>query len=248
MPKSHIIIELIDDLVPLNKSLTRLLVLAKDVDNKALYSWASKELKGYDKDIDSLPDYRICQSVDFMYSGFNKNVQVTKVPLPKSWFPEEILSKISTAYLYEGIKTIEELKNSERPSVINYTELAGYISEQSDGLISCTSIYGNVPKSALEKIIDSVKERALLALIEMEKKYGVLDELFIDISNEKKSEIDYNNKELNRMVLNINVPNQMGKDSVPSKIAWNIIVPILTAVGSSIITYIVTQFLFKGNQ
>ena len=57
MPKSQIIIDAVEDLVPLDKSLTRLMVLAKDVKNQELEKWAKKELSGY-KGQDELPLYR----------------------------------------------------------------------------------------------------------------------------------------------------------------------------------------------
>lgn len=75
MPKSQIIIDLVEDAVPLEKSLTRLMVLAKDVKNKKLEEWAQNELNGY-KNISDLPGYRRSHSSLFKYSGINGGFSV----------------------------------------------------------------------------------------------------------------------------------------------------------------------------
>ena len=74
------------------------------------------------------------------------------------------------------------------------------------------------------------------ALIELEKKYGNLDSLGIDISRKKPQEIVAENDLLNRMVLNVNVPAQEpAKETLSSKITWNLITPIITGVVGAII-------------
>lgn len=248
MPKSRIIIELIDDLVPLEKSLTRLLVLAKDTENDVLYSWVSKELQGYNKETDSLPEYRKCNIVSLLYSGINGKMQVNRTPLPSSWFTEDELSRISDVRMYDGISRVYELKQNEQPTGFDCTNYASLVSMRTAGMVSCTSIFAEIPKAFLGKICECVKEKALLAFIELEKKYGVLDDLFIDISREKKSEVQNNNEELNKLVLNINFPSQkQEKEPWYSKITWRIMIPIITTVGSSVITYIITKTVLKGN-
>jgi hypothetical protein len=57
MPKSQIIKDIVEDSVSLERSLNRLYVIARDVNNKQLSQWADIELNGY-KDTDDVPDYR----------------------------------------------------------------------------------------------------------------------------------------------------------------------------------------------
>ena len=81
MPKSQIIKDVVEDVVPLSKSLYRLYVLALDVKNSKLADWALCELKGYKKS-DELPAYRKTKSVSLTYSGLNGHFQVKNIHLP----------------------------------------------------------------------------------------------------------------------------------------------------------------------
>ena len=50
------------------------------------------------------------------------------------------------------------------------------------------------------------------------------------------AQIAVDNAELNRTVFNINIPtSEAPKEKLPSKIAWNIIVPIITGVFGAVI-------------
>ncbi len=93
MPKSQIIKDIVEDSVSLEKSLTRLLVLAKDVRNSKLVQWAEKELKGYKEDAD-IPNYRRTESKELQYSGINNRFQVTSIPLPIGWISKDIMDQI----------------------------------------------------------------------------------------------------------------------------------------------------------
>ena len=247
MPKSRIIIELIDNTVPLEKSLSRLLALAKDVDNDLLYSWVSRELKGYDKENDQLPDYRKWDSVSLIYTGINGQYQVTKNPLPKEWVPEEAYKQLSDVRMYDGISRVIELKESTQPTVFDCTSLAGFVSKMTNGMVSCTSIYAEIPKEFLGQICESVKEKTLLALLELEKQYGCLDDLFIDTSNASKGAIKNKNDEINNKIqLNVilNEPNK--KEPWYSKVTWQLIIPIIIAVVSPPLTLLLSNKISKG--
>ena len=100
MPKSKIIKDVVDNKVPLDQSLTRLMILAKDVNNDKLALWAENELNGY-KTIEQLPDYRKVRCDNFRYSGINGNFQVTNVSLPLSFVRDEILEEAVNLYIYD---------------------------------------------------------------------------------------------------------------------------------------------------
>ena len=247
MPKSRIIIDLIDNAVPLEKSLSRLLALSKDVDNDLLYSWVSRELKGYDKEKDQLPEYRKWDFVSLIYSGINGQYQITKNPLPIEWVPEETYKQLSDVRMYDGISRVIELKDSTQPTVFDCTSLAGFVSEITNGMVSCTSIYAEIPKAFLGHICESVKEKTLLALLELEKQYGCLDDLFIDTTNTSKGKIKNNNDEINDKVqLNVILNEQNKKEPWYSKITWQLMIPITIAVVSPILTLLISNMISKG--
>ena len=245
MPKSKIIKDLVEDTVSIEQSLTRLQVLAKDIGNKQLATWAENELTGY-RDKNDVPEYRRYEDRNFVYSGINGGFKVTNSPLPYGVIDEETLKNISNLIILDGIKSIEDAtKNKNDNSYRDLTFLAGIVSDATDGQVVCSAIYQIIPKSLYQRIISQVKNKMITALCELEKSYGVLDELGIDISNKSTTQINYNNDELNRTVFNINLPSTSSekKEKWYSKIAWNILIPIITAIiGAVVATLVIKLF------
>ena len=245
MPKSQIIKDIVEDNVSLEKSLTRLLVLAKDIKNKKLESWAENELNGY-KTADDVPEYRKFKSCELRYSGINGGFQVKNVPLSNGWIDKKYLDIISNISICDGIRYVCELANSDTIPVRKVTELAGAIYKASDGGITCTSVEQIISQSFYQIICSSVKNKMITALCELENKYGVLDNLGIDVSNKKSIQIEADNNKLNKAVFNINVPMEVSSSKkVPwySKIAWNIVVPIITAIAGAVISAIFISYI-----
>ena len=243
MPKSQIIKDIVEDSVSLEKSLTRLLVLAKDVRNSKLVQWAEKELKGYKEDAD-IPNYRRTESKELQYSGINNRFQVTSIPLPIGWISKDIMDQIFPIAAYESIRLIEELATGDDTIMRDMTALAGEIRSNSNGAVSCTSNQQLIPRAFFFSICADLKNKLITAIIELEKKYGNLDGLGIDISDKPKVQIERINSDLNNAVFQINVPQQEAvKEPWYSKIAWKVIVPIVTAILSAVGTAIIIKFL-----
>lgn len=188
MPKSQIIRELVDDNVPLEKSLNRLFVLAKDVGNEHLVQWAAKELNGYNV-TDELPDYRKIKTLSLIYSGINGSYKVTKAPFPLNWLSSKTKDLISNTKIYEGIRYITDLSSSKEESMKDLTCLAGEVLENSNDIIQCVSIYQIIPKAFFQSICATVKNKMIGALLELEKEYGILDSLGIEISDKQKGHL-----------------------------------------------------------
>ncbi len=243
MPKSQIIKDLAEDSVSLEKSLTRLLILAKDVKNSKLADWAESEIQGYTKE-DDIPDYRKGRSTEFRYTGFNLNTQVTNVPLPLYALKEETKNLVSSIVIFDGIGHVQMLANSETSPQRDLTALAGEVSAASSGGIKCVSIVQFIPLAFLKKICSTVKNTMLTALLELEKKYGSLDNLGIDISGTRPIQIETNNADLNKAVFNINVPDSRAqKEPWYSKVAWNIVIPIIVGVVCVILGALASDYL-----
>lgn len=243
MPKSQIIKDIVENNVSLEQSLNRLFVLANDVKNKQLAEWVQKELNGY-KVGDDLPGYRQMESLELRYSGINGRFQVTKNPLPAGILKKETAEKVSQITMYDGIRYIEDLSKKEEGATRDLSFLAGQISTATNGLVTCTSIYQIVPQSFFQSICAAVRNKMIIALLELEKKYGNLDSLGIDISNKKSIQLEADNADLNRAVFNINVPSTVVEKKEPwySKIGWNVVVPTITAVLGAVIAAIIMKF------
>ena len=242
MPKSQIIKDIVEGHVSLEQSLNRLYILANDVNNQQLAEWAQKELNGYNTS-DALPDYRCAKSFHFKYSGINGGFQVTKIPLPLEFLETDTLEKQSKVIIYDGIRYVEELSNSNNMPVRNMSFLAGEIAEKTDNMVSCISIYQEIPQSIPQGICAAVKNKMLIALLELEKRYGNLDSLGIDISERNNVQIEADNEALNRSVFNISLPSTLSEKSQPwySKIAWNIVFPIITAIIGAVVAAIIIK-------
>lgn len=230
-----------EDNVTLEKSLTRLLVLAKDVKNKQLELWVQKELSGYNSD-DELPEYRKENCTLFEYSGINGGFKVTNAPLPHHWFETEVSNLASEVMIYDGIRFVSEQAKSATASYRDITALAGEIYKASGGKVRCTSIKHIIPQTIYQTVCSEVKTKMITALYELEKKYGCLDELGIDISNRGIMQIKADNADVNRSVFNITVANsETKKERWYAKIAWNVVVPIITGIIGAVVATIIIK-------
>ncbi|MEQ2952901.1 hypothetical protein [Collinsella sp. CLA-AA-H302] len=79
----------------------------------------------------------------------------------------------------------------------------------------------------------------------LEDEYGCLDELGIEIKSNK--EATENNTVITNTVLYTSAPGAEGansaeKEGFGSKVAWNVLVPIITAVAGSLVTALLIRY------
>lgn len=246
MPKSQIIKDIVEDKASLEQSLNRLYVLALDVKNTTLANWAEKELSGYDS-TDELPEYRKAVNLTLRYTGINGSFQVTNQPLPPSFIKKEHRDQIKNIELYDSIRYLSELASADRQSEKDVSALAGEVWENTNGAVQCISIKQIIPQAIFQNACAQVKHKMIQALAGLEKKYGNLDRLGIDISGKNMAQIAIDNAELNRTVLNISVPTQeLPKEKIQSRIAWNVVIPIITGVLGAVLGAIAVTYLGLG--
>lgn len=244
MPKSQIIKDIVENRVPLEQSLNRLYILAMDVKNTKLAQWAQKELIGYDTS-DSLPEYRCAKCSHFRYTGLYGDVQATRAPLPVEFLKSETKKKYSQVDMYDGIRYIEDLSNSSQTAIRDLTFLAAEVEALSNGAVSCFSIYNEIPPSIPQRICSIVRSKMITALLTLEETYGNLDSLGVNVSEKKNILVQSTNDSLNRTIFNINLPSEAPEKKQPwySKIAWNIVFPIITAIVGAVVAAIIIQWL-----
>lgn len=243
MPKSQIIKDVVESLVSLEQSLTRLYVIAGDLNNTQLAQWATQELNGYRKDA-TVPEYRKARCYLLYYSGINGQFQVTNAPLPKGWLRPEIAEFVSNVMILDGIRSVEGFASSEKGATTYRSELAGDVSAATQGEVMCSSITQIIPASIFQAVCSEVRLKIVTALTELEKQYGCLDDLGIDISDKKPQQIQAQNDKLNQIIFNVNLPAPYDqKTPWYSKIAWRIVVPIIVGVLCTVITALVIKLL-----
>ena len=244
MPKSKVIADAVNGDVTLEQSLRRLEVLAHDVRNERLEHWAECELNGYGDE--EVPDYRIATSLNFTYSGFNNGAfKVTNAPLSISLLDTKTIDEMKDVPMKDGIAAISKWIDKGPIVHIDRSFLAGEVEKRTEGRVICTSIAQSVPVSFYEGVVAKVTTCTIRALMLLEDQYGCLDGLGIDISS-RKAAMD-SNAVINGVIFN-NVPVDAveKKEGFGSKIAWKVIVPIITAVVGSVLTVLVIGCLQLG--
>lgn len=245
MPKSKIIKAIVDDEVSLVQSLTRLQVIAYDLKNKELEKWAGNELVGYSSE-DDVPEYRHAKSINFTYSGINNMVhQVKNVPLDPGFLGMDVLEQIAEVHFTQSITAFEALLEGPEPSIhLDRSIFASKVDKNSNGRIQCFFIGQTIPKSFIQNACSEIKNRLLKSLLLLEEEFGCLDELDIDVGNQPSSKIERVNYKINSGVLHIQVdPPVQKEEPMGSKIAWNVIVPIITAVIGGLLVIIAQTLL-----
>lgn len=192
MAKSNIIKQLVNEEITLSVALKRLLILATDLELSDLINWVRCETRGYEHN--PVPDYRKISSYTFIYSGINGNFQVKRANLSLSFLNKKTLDDILVNDVKESITDIEEkAKSSGQELMIDRSYLAGEVYKNStDGWngIQCTSISQVFHTEQFKSIYNKVYSMALDILLELDKKFGNLDNLDLDISSVDKKDLD----------------------------------------------------------
>jgi hypothetical protein len=201
MAKSRILKELANNEVSIEVALSRLMLIASDIDNIELKDWATKELNGYGVD-DNCPIYRYIVSANVVFSGISGNFQLTNTPLPLISLPKEIYDNmLSPVAVRDSIAKIAHIFESKREGLhLDLTFYAGIIYERLG--IQCTSVKQNFDYTHYGGILNALRTKLLNVFIELDKSLGNLDELDVDA---KDVDLD----SLRQVIVNIFQDNSM---------------------------------------
>lgn len=184
MAKSKILKELASNQTSLDVVLSRLIIIASDIEDIKLQEWALNELNGYSKN-ENVPEYRQLQG-ELIYSGINGHLMVNKLHLDIGFldkdFQEIVLQPFSVS---NGISLLlSGLENGEIFSK-DMTFLSSQVYKNSEtitGAIQATNIALVFNKAHIQNIISNVRTKLLQIFLELDKNYGNLDEL--DVSQQ----------------------------------------------------------------
>ena len=184
MAKSKILKELASNQTSLDVVLSRLIIIASDIEDIKLQEWALNELNGYSKN-ENVPEYRQLQG-ELIYSGINGPLMVNKLHLDIGFldkdFQEIVLQPFSVS---NGISLLlSGLENGEIFSK-DMTFLSSQVYKNSEtitGAIQATNIALVFNKAQIQNIISNVRTKLLQIFLELDKNYGNLDEL--DVSQQ----------------------------------------------------------------
>ena len=189
MAKSKILKELANNEVPLDVALKRLLLICDDLGYKELFSWAEKELNGYFGE-ESVPEYRNIGMGQILYSGLKgsmiSHLKLTNQPFPIQWIPSKFMDYVCNNYERSTIANIvERAKTTTSTYSVDLTSIAGFVEVG----IAFTSITQKFDSSSYAEIVNKLSNILLKIFMKLDKEYGNLDELDIDVSGKEKAQI-----------------------------------------------------------
>ncbi len=218
MAKSKIIKELANNEISIDVALKRLLIICNDLNYNDVIEWVESELNGYAPDI-AIPEYRNLGLGNLRYSGIKgsllNHVQLTNQPFPEFWIPKQCYEDICNVYERETIANIIQKSKATETLTIDRTYLIPLINV-GIGFVSLTQNYDNMRFS---EIVNKVGNIVLKIFIELDKKFGCLDDLDIDTSNKNSNEIQQIEKQLllyigEMKVINIGDNNKITKSNI----------------------------------
>ena len=193
MTKSKLIRDIAEECISLESALLRLRVITYSLKNSELQKWIENELRGYKID-DEIPQYRKDISYSIRYSGINRNFTVKSAPLSESFFTDEIKKFLRARQITNGIGTIE--RNLSFEMSYDLIEFAPIVYSASKCGIQCYRLEQVVNKASLENILNNVKIMLIDILLDLESKFGELDQLDIDVKHISSEELQTVNETL----------------------------------------------------
>lgn len=187
MPKSTVIKQLANNEIPLNVGLSRLLIIASDINDDLLVQWAESELNGYVDD-KTVPQYRIVEHGQYIYSGINGNYQVTNGPLPAlDLLHSKIKDDLPRNIFNENVSSIEKYSQSSHGVGKDVSFLSDFVYDRFG--IQCFNINILFQPQVFSQMISEIKTKLIKIFIRLEKEFGCLDNLDINVQGRNMGQI-----------------------------------------------------------
>ncbi|RSI15627.1 hypothetical protein D8884_11180 [Streptococcus sanguinis] len=173
------------------------MIITNSLENEELNDWIEGELNGYSNS-DDIPDYRKNIRYIIRYSGINGSFQVNNNVLPESLFTKEIKEALRSRVITSGIKTIEKAVSGEFNVSFDLIELAPIVYKKSDYMITCMKLEQVIDKTSFLEILSNVKTKLISILLRLEKEFGNLDNLDIDVGLKNDIELENLNDSISK--------------------------------------------------
>ena len=193
MAKSQIIKDLANGSIDTQIALKRTKVLLQEFDDERLLEWVNYEIEGYPNDVE-VPEYRRISGQSFcsyIKGTMSRFLKYSNVPLSLGNMPENEREIFYYANMRESVGALKGTIHEYEPSIgrIIPAEYYPYIAKCNNDMgmvIQSAEIQLNMPQ--ILNIFPKVENKLLDILRYLEKQFGNLDELDIDVNN--KSEIE----------------------------------------------------------
>lgn len=231
MAKSKIIKDLANGEIDLQTALKRTKVLLQEFDDEKLLEWINYEMEGYPSDV-LIPEYRripgqpFCSYIKGSMVNFMK---YTNVPLSLGNMPEDERETFYYTDIRESIAALTATlqENKEKGREIGRTipaEYYPYIAKCNNDMymiIQSAEIRLSMPQ--ILNIFPKVENKLLDILRYLEKQFGNLDDLDIDVDSKNKQELKEITNHIYMMIYNdqsiaIGDKNKIKNSNIISKI------------------------------
>lgn len=205
MARSCIIRDLASGKVSVDIGLKQLKVLLTEFDKPEMLKWVNAELQGYD-DEDDLPEYRIIAG-NLVGNFLNYYTKCTHIGIPlMPNAPEEMVELCTQVKLYDSLPALKTLIEGDKEfgRQINSSYLP-YIQQFS--AISMTALLSavvEISQTQVKNVFSRVENTVLDVLLLLEKQFGNLDDLDIDLSSKNNEEIRYITNDIMVLIYNDN--------------------------------------------
>ncbi len=196
MARSSIIKDLANSTVDTVTALKRAKVLFSELENTDLLNWVSYEITGYPVEA-VLPDYRSVKG--HLMGSYFKGSMVShmtwkNVSIPLGKMPDDLQEALLNVSFREGVEALRKLaEDSKEGGQLGKTIDADFFpaiaAYNNDPYMIITSARVIIGSQLIQDVFSSVENRLLDALIILEKEFGNLDELDIDISAKSSDEL-----------------------------------------------------------
>ena len=193
MAKSKIIKELANREIEILTALTRAKVLLQNVGSAETLDWINYEISGYPFDTE-VPEYRKIHGVikgSYFEGSMMSHMKYSNVPLPLGKMSPEGKEELLTLSLREGIEALssflENNKTLYKSIPADFYPIIAAANGNLGMIIQQAVVELHMPKAL--NIFSVVANKLLDILLLLEKSFGILDELDIDISSKDAAEI-----------------------------------------------------------
>ena len=195
MAKSKIIKDLANSTVDTMTALKRAKVLFAELGNVELINWVNYELAGYPTDVE-LPDYRVeCGALKGSYikGSMAQHMKWTDVSIPFVTISEDLKNNLLEIEFRESIGALKQLSENNEKGLLEKTIPADFFPViakfNKDPYMFIVAARVVVGAQCIPNIFSVIENRLLDALILLEKEFGNLDELDLDVTEKTPDEL-----------------------------------------------------------
>lgn len=220
MARSSIIKDFVSKQVDLDTTLKRLKVILDSLEYQNAIDWLDKELNGYNEK-DELPSYRLLEGQvygTYLKGTASNYMKMTNNLVPIGNLPQYLKESIVTIQVYNDIETIKNAidKNITMGKPIP-PEICSIISQAYSIYLPSATV--NIDDTQLMYIIKQVEKKTLDILLKLEKEFGKLDELDIDLNSIDKVTINKVNQNIISIIYDKSVT--IGSDNTIEESTFN---------------------------